>query len=48
MKLTYFNGKGIAETSRILLAASGYEYEDHRYPLKINDNIQTDPPNILI
>jgi len=37
MKLTYFNGKGIAETSRILLAASGYEYEDHRYPLKIND-----------
>ena len=37
MKLTYFNGKGIAETSRILLAAANVEYEDFRYPLKIND-----------
>jgi glutathione S-transferase len=36
MKLTYFNGKGMAETSRILLAAAGVEYEDFRYPLKIN------------
>ena len=37
MKLTYFNGKGIAETSRILLAAAGYKYTDFRYPLKINN-----------
>ena len=37
MKLTYFNGKGIAETTRILLAAADVKYEDFRYPLKIND-----------
>ena len=37
MLLAYFNGKGIAEISRILLAASGEDYEDFRYPLKIND-----------
>ena len=36
MKLTYFNGKGMAETSRILLAAANVDYEDFRYPLKIN------------
>ena len=36
MKLTYFNGKGMAETSRILLAAADVDYEDFRYPLKIN------------
>jgi glutathione S-transferase len=37
MKLVYFNGKGMAETTRILLAAAGVDYEDFRYPLKIND-----------
>lgn len=37
IKLTYFNGKGMAETSRILLAAAKVDYEDFRYPLKIND-----------
>ena len=37
MKLTYFNGRGLAETSRILLAISGEEYEDFRYPLEIID-----------
>ncbi len=37
LKLTYFNGKGMAETSRILLAAAQVDYEDFRYPLKIND-----------
>ena len=37
MKLVYFNGKGMAETTRILLAAAGADYEDFRYPLKIND-----------
>jgi len=37
LKLNYFNGKGIAETSRMLLAAAGVEYEDFRYPLTINN-----------
>lgn len=37
MKLTYFNGRGLAETSRILLEISGEEYEDFRYPLEIID-----------
>tara|TARA_B100000902_G_scaffold394487_1_gene450943 strand:- start:355 stop:1044 length:690 start_codon:yes stop_codon:yes gene_type:complete len=37
MKLTYFNGRGLAETSRILMAISGEEYEDFRYPLNIID-----------
>ena len=37
MKLTYFNIRGLAETSRILLAIMGQEYEDFRYPLNIID-----------
>ena len=37
MKLTYFNGKGIAETSRILLSVADVDYQDFRYPLTIND-----------
>ena len=37
MKLTYFNGRGLAETSRIILAVAGQEYEDFRYPLNIID-----------
>jgi glutathione S-transferase len=37
MKLTYFNGRGLAETSRVLLAVAGQEYEDFRYPLNIID-----------
>ena len=37
MKLTYFNGRGLAETSRILFAISGQEYTDDRYPLEIID-----------
>lgn len=37
MKLVYFNGRGMAETSRLILAASGSEYEDYRYPLEIID-----------
>ena len=37
MKLTYFNGRGLAETSRILFAISGEDYEDFRYPLEIID-----------
>lgn len=37
MKLTYFNGRGLAETSRLILAYNNVEYEDFRYPLKVND-----------
>ena len=37
MKLTYFNVRGLAETSRILLAIMEQDYEDFRYPLNIID-----------
>ena len=37
MKLVYFNGRGLAETSRILLNINSVKYEDFRYPLKIID-----------
>jgi prostaglandin-H2 D-isomerase / glutathione transferase len=37
MKLTYFNVRGLAETSRILLALGKEEYEDFRYPLNVID-----------
>lgn len=33
MKLTYFNGRGLAEVSRLLFAASKTEYTDYRYPI---------------
>ena len=36
-KLIYFNGRGLAETSRILLKVGGQEFEDYRYPLKIDN-----------
>jgi prostaglandin-H2 D-isomerase / glutathione transferase len=37
MKLVYFNVKGLAEPSRLILAAAGEEYEDFRYPLEVVD-----------
>jgi glutathione S-transferase len=37
MKLTYFNGRGLAETSRVLFAIAGESYEDFRYPLTVLD-----------
>jgi glutathione S-transferase len=37
MKLVYFNGKGFAETSRLIFAYANEEYEDFRYPLQIID-----------
>ena len=37
MKLTYFNGRGLVETSRIILAIAGKEYEDVRYPIEVLD-----------
>ena len=35
--LTYFNLKGLAETSRLLLAAAHVEFEDERYPFNATD-----------
>tara|TARA_B100000795_G_scaffold231988_1_gene190082 strand:- start:920 stop:1546 length:627 start_codon:yes stop_codon:yes gene_type:complete len=37
MKLVYFNLHGLAETSRLILAAAGVEYEDFRYPFEVID-----------
>ena len=37
LKLCYFNGRGIAETSRLMLAFANAKYEDFRYPLEIKD-----------
>mgnify|MGYP006144115289 CR=1 FL=1 len=37
LKLNYFNGKGMCETSRLILVAVGKKFEDYRYPIKIND-----------
>ena len=30
IKLTYFNARGRAESSRLMLAYAGKDYEDHR------------------
>ena len=42
MKLTYFNVRGLAETTRMLFAVNNQtgdreEYEDFRYPLEVID-----------
>ena len=37
MKLVYFNGRGLAETTRLLFAISKIEYTDYRYPIEIID-----------
>ena len=37
MKLTYFNGRGLAEVSRLIFAAMEAKYEDFRYPLTVLD-----------
>jgi len=37
MKLTYFNGRGLAETSRLVFAAACVDFEDNRYPLTVLD-----------
>ena len=36
-KLIYFNGKGLAETSRMLFKIANVDFEDFRYPLEIID-----------
>lgn len=33
LKLVYFNGRGLAEVTRFLLAIGGEKYEDKRYPI---------------
>ncbi len=40
LTLIYFNAKGLAETSRILLALAQVDYIDKRYPLDIIDPIK--------
>ena len=35
MKLTYFNLRGLAETSRYMLHMAGAKYEDCRYPIDV-------------
>ena len=37
MKLVYFNGRGLAETSRLILALNKIKYKDVRYPIEIKD-----------
>ena len=37
LKLNYFNGRGMGETSRLIMAAANETYVDYRYPLKIID-----------
>lgn len=37
LKLCYFNGRGLAETSRLLLAVAEQPYTDFRYPLEVID-----------
>lgn len=36
LQLSYFNARGLAETSRLILAIVGENYEDLRYPLTID------------
>lgn len=37
LKLCYFDARGLAETSRLLLAAAKVDYIDFRYPLEVID-----------
>ena len=37
LKYCYFNARGLGETSRLLLAYADVNYEDFRYPIKVND-----------
>jgi len=37
LKLNYFNGRGLADTSRLILAVVDKKYKDFRYPLEIID-----------
>ncbi len=37
IKLVYFNAKGLAETSRLILTIAEVDYEDFRYPIEVLD-----------
>lgn len=37
MKLVYFNGRGLVETSRLILKLNNINFEDFRYPLEVKD-----------
>jgi glutathione S-transferase len=37
LTLNYFNGRGLAETSRLILAVVDKKYKDFRYPLEVID-----------
>lgn len=37
LTLNYFNGRGLAETSRLILAVADKKYNDFRYPLEVID-----------
>ena len=45
LKLCYFNGKGLAETSRLLLAFAGVDYEDFRYPIEMKSGTKVEFDN---
>lgn len=40
LTLVYFNARGLAETSRILLALAQVDYTDKRYPIEIIDPVK--------
>jgi glutathione S-transferase len=40
LTLVYFDAKGLAETSRILLALAQVDYSDKRYPIEIVDPVK--------
>ena len=42
IKLSYFNGRGLAENARILLALANVDYIDHRYPIEVKDYSRRD------
>jgi len=46
LKLCYFNGRGLAEISRMLLGVAGVNYEDKRYAIEVLDNGKSFPQNL--
>ena len=47
MKLVYFNGRGLAETSRMILALGKQDYEDYRGLLGLWGFCRGSNPQIL-
>ena len=39
LRLLYFNARGLAETSRILLALAQVDYIDYRFPIQVIDPV---------